>query len=190
MSKLFWCEIPGCNRGETFPGEKKPFTRKDKRDEHMRRPHRAPDGHDAWIGTPFGQPRAGNTSILGTGHSHGPAIIDALPHVAGSSGAGYSTGPASIGHAGQPNVAVPNEFVGFTGTNYATVVATGFLGADRSSWFAGFDEHISMQEIARVWQLAALEEDIIHNESGLSTGDSNLNGSFLADDLEFNWNAM
>lgn len=228
MSKLFWCEIPGCNRSETFPGEKRPFPRKDKRDEHMKRPHKAPDGHDAWIGTHFDQLRTSNANMLGTGHSRGPVIIDALSNTVGSSGADYSTGLVSIGHTGQPNVAVPSEFFGSTITNYpapflspanmnnfaifshatsidgvphitgfgetandaSSVVATRFPGADGFGLFAGYDEHIGMQGMVSVGEFVTVGGEIIHDESGLSTGDPNLDALFLADDLGFTYNAM
>lgn len=40
-TKQFWCMVSGCTRSEGFPGEKRPFPRKDKLDSHVRNIHHA-----------------------------------------------------------------------------------------------------------------------------------------------------
>ncbi|EMD87742.1 hypothetical protein COCC4DRAFT_142674 [Bipolaris maydis ATCC 48331] len=35
----FWCPVPSCNRSSSFPRRKRPFSRKDKLDSHMRNMH-------------------------------------------------------------------------------------------------------------------------------------------------------
>jgi hypothetical protein len=41
MTEHFWCMIQGCNRSESYSGQKQPFSRRDKRNEHVRRVHKA-----------------------------------------------------------------------------------------------------------------------------------------------------
>ena len=41
MAEQFWCPIPECKRSESYGGEKRPFPRSDKRNEHVRKIHQA-----------------------------------------------------------------------------------------------------------------------------------------------------
>jgi hypothetical protein len=45
-TKQFWCTTPGCKRSESYAGLKRPFLRKDKRDDHVRRAHKAASGRN------------------------------------------------------------------------------------------------------------------------------------------------
>ena len=56
----YWCMVPGCHRSENYSGDKNPFSRKDKRDEHARRVHQA-----VGLGLSNANLRAGLTSVNG-----------------------------------------------------------------------------------------------------------------------------
>jgi hypothetical protein len=45
-TKQFWCTTPGCKRSESYAGLKRPFLRKDKRDDHVRKAHKAASGRN------------------------------------------------------------------------------------------------------------------------------------------------
>ncbi|KAK2616345.1 hypothetical protein QQS21_000779 [Conoideocrella luteorostrata] len=50
IKEPYWCTEQGCDRSENYGN---PFLRKDKRDEHMKRMHRATSADDATIANPF-----------------------------------------------------------------------------------------------------------------------------------------
>ena len=56
----YWCMVPGCHRSENYDGDKNPFSRKDKRDEHARRVHQA-----VGLGLSNANLRAGLPSVNG-----------------------------------------------------------------------------------------------------------------------------
>jgi len=44
VTEQFWCPIPDCNRSESYGGQKRPFSRKDKLNSHVRNIHQAATG--------------------------------------------------------------------------------------------------------------------------------------------------
>jgi hypothetical protein len=111
--------IQGCNRSESYSGQKQPFSRKDKRNEHVRRVHKAPkrngDGDLAYI------TRNDATSTPQTieDTSMGPFTDTAwrsraarLPELAPFHDAARLVGVTDL--------TGPGEFAGFTGVDIST----------------------------------------------------------------------
>jgi hypothetical protein len=112
VTERFWCVIQGCNRSESYSGQKQPFSRKDKRNEHVRRVHTAAkrngDGDLAYI------TRNDATSTPQTieDTSMGP-----LTNIAWRSGAARQDAARLVGGT---DLTVPGGFAGFTGVDIST----------------------------------------------------------------------
>ncbi|EMD65214.1 hypothetical protein COCSADRAFT_26152 [Bipolaris sorokiniana ND90Pr] len=55
-----WCPVPSCNRSSGFPRRKRPFSRKDKLDSHMKNIHHFTFGHSMMAGVQAGLDAAGS----------------------------------------------------------------------------------------------------------------------------------
>jgi len=107
VTKQFWCEVYGCSRSDSYSGQKRSFSRKDKRDEHMKRAHKAPRSNEA--------------AAFGICQTIGLTGMGMSTDAAGYTWAAHLPGPTTFhdagGLIGVTDLAGRGGFAGFSGVN-------------------------------------------------------------------------
>ena len=133
-TKQFWCTAPGCNRSESYAGVKRPFPRKDKLNDHVRKVHEAtarPNGASTF-------PTAGIPIVVDTNY---PGSLD-----------GYANDSRLIAASG-----FPGETNGVLGGPHPTSL-TGVDMLTGVEGLSNIDERASVNGVTSAGGLIGVEE--------------------------------